>query len=105
MFELATPWVLWLLPLPLLIWCLLPRTKAVVSSALKVPFFEAMETIVEHEKRSASAQKLLLIPISIWILLVLALAGPRWIGEPSFKRQPPSGVPSRRYQEAALASW
>ena len=38
--------------------------------------------IVEQEKRSISAQSLLLIPALIWMLLVFALAGPRWVGEP-----------------------
>lgn len=82
MFELAQAWVLILLPLPLLIWLLLPRAKVQVSSALKVPFFDAMSGVVEREKRSISAQSLLLIPVLIWMLLVIALAGPRWIGEP-----------------------
>lgn len=82
MFELAQAWALILLPLPLFIWLLLPRAKVHVSSALKVPFFDAMSGVVEREKRSISTQSLLLIPALIWMLLVIALAGPRWIGEP-----------------------
>jgi Ca-activated chloride channel family protein len=82
MFELAAPWVLVLLPLPVLFWYLLPRAKVKLPTALKVPFFEAMLGIVEQEKRSISAQSLLLIPALIWFLLVVALAGPRWVGEP-----------------------
>ncbi|BCA97018.1 hypothetical protein TUM19329_33790 [Legionella antarctica] len=82
MFELASPWLLLLLPLPLLCWYLLPRARVKLPAALKVPFFEAMLGIVEQEKRSASAQSLLLIPALIWLLLVFALAGPRWVGEP-----------------------
>lgn len=82
MFEIISPWVLILLPLPILIWYLLPRVKVKLPTALKVPFFDAMVGIVEQEKRSVSAQKLLLIPIIIWCLLVFALAGPRWVGEP-----------------------
>lgn len=82
MFELATPWVLVLLPLPLIFWYLLPRAKVKLSTALKVPFFDAMLGIVEQEKRSISAQSLLLIPALMWLFLVIALAGPRWVGEP-----------------------
>ncbi|MCL9682949.1 VWA domain-containing protein [Legionella maioricensis] len=82
MFELAAPWVLVLLPLPLIFWYLLPRAKVKLPTALKVPFFDAMVGIVEQEKRSISAQSLLLIPALIWLLLVFALAGPRWVGEP-----------------------
>ena len=82
MFELVNPWALIALPLPLVIWYLLPRVKATLPTALKVPFFEAMVGIVEQEKRSVSAQKLLIIPALIWLLLVFALSGPRWVGEP-----------------------
>ncbi|KGP64274.1 hypothetical protein EP47_00015 [Legionella norrlandica] len=82
MFELATPWVLLLIPLPLFLWYLLPRVKLKLPSALKVPFFEAMQGIVEHEKRFIIAKSLLLIPVLVWLLIVIALSGPRWIGEP-----------------------
>jgi len=82
MFELANPWILLVLPIPLIIWYLAPRTKMKLPTALKVPFFAAMAGIVEQEKRSISAQSLLLLPALIWLLLVFALAGPRWIGAP-----------------------
>lgn len=82
MFEIINPWLLILLPVPVLIWYVLPRVKVQLPSALKVPFFEAMAGIIEQEQRSVSAQKLLFIPIIIWTLLVLALTGPRWVGEP-----------------------
>jgi len=82
MFELAAPWVLLLTPLPVLVWYLLPRAKVKISTALNVPFFHAMAGIVEQEKKSITAQSLLLIPALIWSLLVVALAGPRWVGEP-----------------------
>lgn len=82
MFELAQPWLLILLPVPLLLWHLLPRTKVIVSAALQVPFFDAMQGIADQEKHTLSAQSLLFIPAMIWILLIFALAGPRWIGEP-----------------------
>ncbi len=82
MFELALPWVLWLLPLPLFMWYLLPRASVYLPTALKVPFFTAMVGIVEQERRLISTQSLLIIPALIWIALVIALAGPRWVGEP-----------------------
>lgn len=82
MFELAVPWVLVLLPLPLFLWFLLPRAKVKLPTALKVPFFDAMLGIVEQEKRSITAQSLLLLPALIWMLLIVALSGPRWVGEP-----------------------
>lgn len=82
MFELATPWALLLIPVPLFLWYLLPRAKVKLPAALKVPFFEAMAGIVEQENRLISAKTLLLIPVLVWVLLVIALSGPRWVGEP-----------------------
>ncbi|MGL5742298.1 MAG: vWA domain-containing protein [Legionella sp.] len=82
MFELANPWVLLLIPVPLLLWFLMPRAKVMLPTALKVPFFSAMVGIAEQEKRSLAAQYSLLIMALVWILLVFALAGPRWIGAP-----------------------
>ncbi|WP_454781427.1 VWA domain-containing protein [Legionella sp. WA2022007384] len=82
MFELANPWVLILIPLPLIFWFLMPRAKVQLPAALKVPFFADMVHIADQEKRSVSAQYSLLIPAIIWLLLVVALAGPRWIGAP-----------------------
>lgn len=82
MFELANPWGLCLLPLPLILWFLLPRAKVTISTAVHVPFFAAMQHIVEEERRSVSAQSLLVLPGLIWLLLIFALSGPRWIGDP-----------------------
>ena len=56
MFELAIPWILILLPLPLLIWFLWPRISLQLPAALRVPFFNAMIGIVEQEKRSLTRQ-------------------------------------------------
>lgn len=82
MFELTTPWALVLLPLPLFFWLLMPRAKVKLPTALKVPFFTAMLGISEQEKRSFTVQSSLVLPSFIWLLLVFALAGPRWVGEP-----------------------
>lgn len=82
MFELVYPWALALIPLPLLIWLIVPRAKVSQPSALKIPFFQAMAKIIEQEKRTFRAQSSLIIPAIIYVLLVIGLAGPRWVGEP-----------------------
>lgn len=82
MFELANPWILLLFPLPLIIWFLLPRVKVKLPTALRVPFFTAMIDIADQETRSISIQHSLLIPTLVWLLLVFAIAGPRWVGAP-----------------------
>jgi len=82
MFELALPWILILLPLPLLLWFFLPRTSLQLPAALRVPFFNSMTGIVEQEKHSLTRQARLPFLLLIWCLVLLALAGPRWVGEP-----------------------
>lgn len=80
MFTLALPWVLILLPLP---WLLrfLPPAKIVIPTALKVPFYSTLQNLADkkslhHNKRDTS------LFVILWALLVIALSGPRWIGEP-----------------------
>ena len=82
MFELTMPWVLILLPLPLLLWRILPRARTRLSVALKIPFFNAMIGIAAKEKHSLSKPTKISLFFLIWALLLLALANPRWIGEP-----------------------
>lgn len=82
MFELANPWVLLLFPLPLLLWFILPRAKISFAAALQVPFFDAIRQLVVQEERAFYAHTQIIFPFIIWLLLLIALAGPRWIGEP-----------------------
>ncbi|STX40427.1 BatA [Legionella donaldsonii] len=82
MFELAEPRILLFLPLPFLIWFLIPRATLQLPAALKVPFYHAMLTIVSNQKRTFAGQAQLGLFLLIWSLLLLAAAGPRWVGEP-----------------------
>lgn len=82
MFELAIPWVLICLPLPLLIWFLIPRLALQLPSALKVPFYSAMLAIVDKKKPNLAGQAQVGLLFLIWCLVVFAAAGPRWVGEP-----------------------
>jgi Ca-activated chloride channel homolog len=80
MFELATPLVLFALPLPLIIWFFLPRTKKTHQSPLKIPFFDTIAPI--KTKTNPSQTNKLLWFCLIWGLTVFAASGPRWIGAP-----------------------
>jgi Ca-activated chloride channel homolog len=80
MFELANPWFLLLSPLPILIWYFLPEVSSKMSYAVKVPFFDMMQRVVYSEKLSANSQKWYFLPGLIWACLILALAGPRYVG-------------------------
>ncbi|MEM8769777.1 MAG: VWA domain-containing protein [Pseudomonadota bacterium] len=86
MLELAQPWALLALPLPLLIWRLAPPRRK-TASALRVPFFQTLVEAAGADPRQGSAvlqrgflQTLVLA--AIWACLVVGLAEPRWVGEP-----------------------
>jgi Ca-activated chloride channel family protein len=86
MYELAFPWALLALPLPLLVWWLAPPYRQQVV-AVHVPFFERLAAAAgQRPERGAvvlrrTSAQLVLEPLA-WALLVLALARPQWIGEP-----------------------
>lgn len=81
MFELQWPWLLSLLPLPLLM-LLFPAKKESVA-ALRVPFFSQVKSIEMQTQSIHSKNKIRLLSIwAIWIALVLASTNPQWIGEP-----------------------
>ncbi|MET3654829.1 VWA domain-containing protein [Dyella japonica] len=89
MLQLEYPWLLILLPLPLLVWWLLPpygeRTKAI-----RVPFFDDLAKATgQTPKRGAvilrgNWLRRILAPVC-WVLVVLALAGPQRL-EPPIER-------------------
>lgn len=83
MFEFAAIWVLLFLPLPLLIYKLLPAAK-VYQAALKVPFYQDVANLNKTPTTPLQATSKLAIGILFltWCLFVVAAAGPRWMGEP-----------------------
>jgi Ca-activated chloride channel homolog len=86
MFEFAWPWMLVLLPLPLLAWWLLPPYRARQAS-VQIPFFERLATATgQTPQRGAVVQRRRAIQmfaaVVIWILVVAALARPQWVGDP-----------------------
>jgi len=86
MVEFADPWLLLALPLPwLLRWLLPPRREPV--PALRIPFFDAIAAVSGETPRPGASvpvqRRLQLLAMSlVWLLLVLALAGPQWLGPP-----------------------
>jgi Ca-activated chloride channel family protein len=84
--ELAYPFALLALPLPLLIWWLMPPHREAVS-ALRIPFFE--ETVAAVGVEAQSGAMILrrrwlqrIASILVWSLLVVGLAKPELIGDP-----------------------
>ncbi len=81
MIHFEWPWLLALLPLPLLVRWLLPARMTVEQAALKVPFLDDFSDT--ETKAVAQHDKLPLLLASIaWILLVVACTRPQWLGEP-----------------------
>ena len=86
MFEFAYPWALLALPLPLLVWWLLPPQRERVS-ALRIPFFEQITAAAGSEAREGAVIMRrrwlqVVVAVLVWILLVIGLAKPERIGEP-----------------------
>lgn len=82
MITLAQPWFLLLILFPVVIGYLLPHSVLALPAALKVPFYQAMLPLIEQEEHTPISKPFFNLFTVIWLLLVLALAGPRWIGEP-----------------------
>jgi Ca-activated chloride channel family protein len=86
MFELAHPWLLLLLPLPLLVYWLVPPYRE-QKDAVRTPFFRELSARAGLEPTTGAVilrrnlwQKLLR-PL-VWVLLVLAATRPQWVDDP-----------------------
>ncbi|MBL0371532.1 VWA domain-containing protein [Rhizobium sp. KVB221] len=92
MYQLDLPWLLVLLPLPLLVWWLVPPYKEETAS-VRLPFFREVIEASGIEPGSGSLVRrrswLQTIVVTIgWCLLVLALARPQYIEPPLVKTEP-----------------
>ena len=89
--EFAHPHYFWLLPLPLLVFRLIPayRTR---QSAIKVPFFTLLIELLDEPPQEGATQ---LTPswwqrvalITVWLLAVVALAKPTIYGPPQVRER------------------
>lgn len=86
MLELAYPWAILLLPLPFLVYKLLPPHREEVN-ALRVPFFSEVVDAAGLEAKSGSViirrrRLQRFVAVLVWALLCAAVAKPQWVGEP-----------------------
>ncbi len=91
MLELGHPWALLLLPLPVLVRWLAPAHRETVR-ALRVPFFAQFAqasgqtpgegSVILRRRRFQIGSAAL-----VWLLLLSALAGPQWVGEPIVREE------------------
>jgi len=82
MLEFSWPWIFLALPLPLLIYWLVPRAPR-QDAALRVPFFRRLVQLHTDSSRSFNKNILVLLCcVVIWLLVVTASSRPQWVGEP-----------------------
>ena len=88
-FEIANTWVLWLAPLPIIVYWLLPAMKMRSASLLMPNFSKVEEYTGIRAQRSAfvKTRKLLswLTLGIVWLLLLVTLSSPQLVGEPTLK--------------------
>jgi len=88
-FEIAYLWVFWLLPLPLLIYWLLPPLR-MKSASITLPTYEkALSYTGQKPRKSALVKRKsffqwLVLGLS-WVLLLAALSSPQLVGKPEMK--------------------
>ena len=83
MIELQWPWMLFLLPLPALVWWLSRPAPESGGAALRVPFYQRfVDTQAGSAPVSGARSWVVAFKAMLWGLLVLAVARPAWIGDP-----------------------
>ena len=81
MLQIDWPWVLLLLPLPLVVYYVLPAQPAGKEAALRVPFIEDFRFTHKPLKRILRLRWLKWLGLIAWCLVVLAASRPQWLGE------------------------
>jgi Ca-activated chloride channel family protein len=79
-FSFAWWWLVAALPLPLIIRWLVPAAPARQEAALRVPFFNQLNTLPATQSRALGGGRWLLA-LLMWCALVLAAMRPQWIGD------------------------
>ncbi|MEX2488658.1 MAG: VWA domain-containing protein [Pseudomonadales bacterium] len=82
MIEFAWPWAFAFMPLPILVYYLLPSANR-HGAALHVPFYGLVASY-ESEVSAANTRSWIrrILMMLAWLALVLAAARPQWIGDP-----------------------
>ncbi|HSG59140.1 MAG TPA: VWA domain-containing protein [Woeseiaceae bacterium] len=81
MWSLAWPWALLALPLPWLVWKLVPESTRLQDAGLRVPSLGAFEMLGDRPEREQLLNGRFWIAAAAWMLLVVAAARPEYIGD------------------------
>lgn len=76
--QFGWPWVVWLLPLPVLFW-LLPKARPLQPQAVPVPFYAALSSGQTGQARRRSAYVAWLV--LVWLMLLAAASRPQFVGD------------------------
>ncbi len=92
MLNFAYPWLLLLLPLPLLAYWLLPAYRE-PRQPVRVPFLNLLSRLAGQDASAAGSIYRRILPqrvmiVLVWLGLATALARPQWIDEPIVKELP-----------------
>ena len=92
MYQLELPWLLLLVPLPLLVWWLVPP-KRETSASIRLPFFDQVAAAAGVTPGAGSVVARRPWPQTVvlalaWCLIVLALARPQFVEPPIEKKEP-----------------
>lgn len=76
--------LLLIIPLPWIMRMLLPRASSTDSGLLRVPFFNSVNDMASRKDRNSNSRNrgFRVLLFLIWVLLVIAAAGPQYIGDP-----------------------
>lgn len=81
MWSLAWPWVLVVLPLPLLMRRLLPEAKGLSEAGLRVPSLDSFAMLCDRSNAESLLNWRTCVALLAWILLVVAAGRPEKIGD------------------------
>jgi len=81
MLQIDWPWVLLLLPLPLVVYYGLPAQQAGKQAALRVPFIEDFRFTRQPRRRRLKLRWLKWLSLLAWCLVVLSASRPQWLGD------------------------
>ena len=92
MLTIGHPWLLLVLPLPLLVAQLLPAYRQ-SRPALQVPFTPLLARLTGRQPGPGAAEVRAgvgyrVVSVLVWLALILALARPQWLEEPLVKEMP-----------------
>lgn len=82
MIQFIWPWLLVLLPLPILVHYLLPVKNTSNDAALRIPFMDDFNASATNDFSAKSNKVLLLLAAIAWCMLIIAATRPQWLGEP-----------------------